>query len=74
MVNRGFVADNGKDYAKRYHARIDKKAGQQSVLKRLIDTVFGGSAEAMLLRLMDEEEVDIGRLKQMRKKLDDMEG
>ncbi len=73
MVDRGFVADNGKDYAKLYHAEIDKKAGQQSALKRLIDTVFGGSTEAMLLRLMDEEEVDIERLKTLRKKLDDME-
>jgi BlaI family penicillinase repressor len=71
-VDRGFVADNGKDYARLYHAEIDKKAGQQSALKRVIDTVFGGSADAMLLRLMDDEEVDINRLKGLRKKLDEM--
>ena len=72
MAGRGFVADDGTGYAKSYHAKIDKQAGQHSALKRLIDTVFGGSTEAMLLRLMEEEEVDIERLKKLRKKLDEM--
>ena len=72
MAGRGFVADDGTGYAKLYHAKIDKQAGQHSALKRLIDTVFGGSTEAMLLRLMEEEEVDIERLKKLRKKLDEM--
>ncbi len=43
MAGRGFVADDGTGYAKLYHAKIDKQAGQDSALKRLIDTVFGGS-------------------------------
>jgi len=72
MAGRGFVADDGTGYAKLYHAKIDKQAGQHSALKRLIDTVFGGSTEAMLLRLMEEEEVDIERLTKLRKKLDEM--
>ena len=72
MAGRRFVADDGTGYAKLYHAKINKQAGQHSALKRLIDTVFGGSTEAMLLRLMEEEEVDIERLKKLRKKLDEM--
>jgi predicted transcriptional regulator len=69
MADRGLVADDGKGYAKRYHARIDRAEAQGPALRRMIDTLFAGSAEALVLRLMDEGEVDLDQLQRLQARL-----
>jgi len=69
MAGRGLVADDGSGYGKRYRARAPQADVQASALRRLIDTLFAGSTEAMLLRLMDREEIDIDRLKEIQQRL-----
>ena len=73
MVDRGFVVDNGKGYAKLYRACIDRLEGQRSALQKFIDTVFSGSTDALLLRLMDNEDVDLDRLKALQARLESSE-
>lgn len=69
MADRGLVADDGKGYAKRYHARIGRAEAQGPALRRMIDTLFAGSAEALVLRLMDEGEVDLDQLQRLQARL-----
>jgi predicted transcriptional regulator len=66
MAEKGMVTDDGKDYGKKFSASIDRAAGQRSVLRRVIDTVFAGSTEALVLRLMEEEAVDPDQLERLR--------
>ena len=63
MVERGLVADDGSVYGKQFHARVDKSDAQASALRRLIDNLFAGSTEDLLVRLVDEGEVDVEQLK-----------
>lgn len=69
MADRGLVADDGKGYAKSYHPRIDQAEAQGSALRRLIDGLFAGSAEALLLRLVDEGKVDLEQLQRLQARL-----
>lgn len=69
MADRGLVADDGKGYAKRHHARVDRAEAQGPALRRMIDTLFAGSAEALLLRLVDEGEVDLHQLQRLQARL-----
>ncbi len=69
MADRGLVADDGKGYAKRYRARLDRADAQGSALRRMIDTLFAGSAEALVLRLIDAGDVDLDRLQRLRDRL-----
>lgn len=69
MMERGLVADDGSGYGKSYHALIPKEKLQTSALQNVIDTFFSGSTEALLLRLMDEDKIDLDRLKNLQKQL-----
>jgi len=69
MAGRGLVADDGKGYAKRYHPRIDRAEAQGPALRRMIDTLFAGSSEALVLRLIDAGEVDLEQLQRLRDRL-----
>jgi BlaI family penicillinase repressor len=64
MVERGLVADDGSAYAKQYHSCIDQSEAQGSALRRLIDNLFAGSTEDLLVRLVDAGEVDVEQLKE----------
>ncbi|OGG46788.1 MAG: hypothetical protein A3F84_12450 [Candidatus Handelsmanbacteria bacterium RIFCSPLOWO2_12_FULL_64_10] len=69
MADRGLVADDGKGYARRYHARLNRAEAQGPALRRMIDTLFAGSAEALVLRLVDEGEVDLEQLQRLQARL-----
>lgn len=71
MADREYVGDNGKEYGRTYHAKISKAEGQRSALRNMIDTVFSGSSEALLLRLLEAENLDWDRVKKLRKRLKD---
>lgn len=69
MVERGLVEDDGKTYGRTYHARVRQDEIQRSALRRLTDTLFAGSAEEVVLRLVDEGEVNAEQLKRIQQKL-----
>ena len=69
MVKRGLVHDDGRAYARKFRARVAKAQMQGSALRRLMDTFFAGSAEEVILRLVDEGELDGEKLKELQKRL-----
>jgi BlaI family transcriptional regulator, penicillinase repressor len=69
MMDRGLVQDDGKAYRRTYSARIPKQDVQRSAVRRLLQTLFAGSAEEMILHLVDAGEVDATKLAELQARL-----
>ena len=63
MQDRNLVVDDGRGYRKRYRAKDAREKTQVSALRRLMNTLFEGSAEEMVARLTDSGEMDEAQLK-----------
>ena len=70
---KGFLrrADEGR--AHRYFPRVKQKAAQRRALRRLIDTLFRGSPEALLTHLVDDHDLSAAELRRIAKQLSDGE-
>ncbi|MEW6755948.1 MAG: BlaI/MecI/CopY family transcriptional regulator, partial [Candidatus Latescibacterota bacterium] len=68
-LERGLVRDDGKAYGRTYRAGVPRGQMQRSALRRLVDTLFAGSAEAVVLQLVDEGEVDAEKLAELQARL-----
>jgi BlaI family transcriptional regulator, penicillinase repressor len=55
--------------AHRYFPRVKQKAAQRNALRRLVDTLFTGSPEALLAHLVDEHDLTADDLRRMARKL-----
>jgi BlaI family transcriptional regulator, penicillinase repressor len=67
MAERNLVADDGSKYGKKFRPLIPQSKARDSALRRLVDSLFAGSTEEMLVHLVDEGEVDIEQLKRLQK-------
>jgi len=64
--------DEGKAY--RYIPTVAREQAGRSGVQRLIDTVFAGSAEALLTHLVSDAKLSRAKLARMRKLLDERLG
>jgi predicted transcriptional regulator len=55
----------GKSFV--YYARVDQPKAQSKAVRNLLKLFFGGSAEALLLHLIDNEQITIVQLKDLMK-------
>ena len=62
-------ADEGR--AHRYFPKVKQKAAQRRALRRLIDTLFLGSPEALLAHLVDDHDLSPEELERIAKRLTD---
>ena len=69
MEERGLIVDDGTGYGKRYSSCVSQSEAQATAAQRLIETLFAGSAEALLLRLVDAGKVDAEQLKRVQEGL-----
>ena len=69
MAERGLVAHDNTVYAKKYRPKLDQTQAQDSALRRVIDRLFSGSTEELLVRLIDEGAVDSAQLERLQKRL-----
>ena len=60
--------DEGR--AHRYFPRVQQGTAQKSALTRLIDTLFHGSPDALIARLVDDHDVSPAELQRLAKQLD----
>ncbi|NKB67391.1 MAG: BlaI/MecI/CopY family transcriptional regulator [Candidatus Latescibacteria bacterium] len=70
MARRGLVAHDGSKYAKKYRALVPKSQAQGTAVQRLLQSLFAGSTEQLLLHLVDEGDLDAEQLKRLRQHLD----
>ena len=66
---KGYVRHEEEGRAHRYFPRVKQKAAQRNALRRLVDTLFTGSPEALLAHLVDEHDLTADDLRRMARKL-----
>lgn len=71
LEEKGHVGHREEDRAYRYHPLVERTEAGASALGRLVDRVFGGSAELLLTQLVSERELGEAELERMRRLLDD---
>jgi predicted transcriptional regulator len=57
--------------AHRYHAKVAEHTAQRKALTRVLDRVFGGSAELLLTHLVAERDLSTDELRRLRALMDD---
>jgi BlaI family penicillinase repressor len=66
---KGFLRREEEGRAHRYFPRVKQKVAQRNALRRLIDTLFVGSPEALLAQLVDEHDLSPEDLRRIARKL-----
>jgi len=71
LEEKGHVTHVVQGKAHRYRALVSRSRAGQRAVTRMLDTVFGGSAELLLTHLVRDRRVDAAELKRLRRLLDD---
>ena len=71
LENKGRVDHVEEGRAFRYRALIDRDEAGRSAISRIADTVFGGSAEAVLLHFIRDRRLTRAELERLRSVLDE---
>lgn len=66
---KGFVHRVDEGRAHRYLPRVEAKSAQRNAVRRLVDTLFGGSAEELLSHLVSERELSADELARIARRL-----
>jgi len=66
---KGFVRREEEGRAHRYFPKVKQRAEQRRALRRLIDTLFLGSPEALLSQLVDDHALSPAELRRIAKRL-----
>jgi predicted transcriptional regulator len=66
---KGYLRHEEEGRAHRYFPRVKQKAAQRNALRRLVDTLFTGSPEALLAQLVDEHDLTADDLRRIARKL-----
>jgi len=64
-----FVVHEEEGRAHRYFPRVAQRAAQQSALARLVDTLFEGSHEQLLARLVDDHALGADELRRLARRV-----
>ena len=67
LENKGYVAHEAKGKSYRYQAAVPREKVQRSAVHGLLARLFGGSAESMVLRLLEDEQITPDQLDEIRK-------
>ena len=68
---KGVLRRQDEGRAHRYFPRVQQKAARRRALRRMIDTLFLGSPEALLSHLVDEHDLSPADLRRIAKRLAD---
>ncbi len=71
LEEKGHVAHTEEGRAHRYYPLVAREAAGTSALERLVDKVFGGSAELLLTHLLKERKLNAAELRRIRRALDE---
>lgn len=67
---KGFLRREEEGRAHRYFPRVKQRAAQKRALRRLIDTIFLGSPEALLTQLVADHDLSAGDLARLAAQLE----
>ena len=70
LEGKGFVGRRQEGRAHRYHPLVERAEAGRSIVGRLRDKVFSGSAEQLMTHLVSEEQLSPDAVRRLRKLLD----
>jgi BlaI family penicillinase repressor len=71
LEDKGFITHVAEGKAHRYLPAVTPDMAGHSALSRVLDKIFGGSAELLLMQLVSDKTLDDAELRRLRKLLDD---
>ncbi len=66
LEEKGHVGHREEGKAHRYFAKVEAQAARKTALSKLVDRVFGGSAELLLTHLVSDRHLSPAELKRLR--------
>ena len=69
LEGKGFLRRAEEGRAHRYFPKVKQRAEQRRALSQLLDTLFGGSPEALIAQLVDDHDLSPKQLKRLAKRL-----
>lgn len=69
LETKGFLRRAEEGRAHRYFPKVKQRAAQRRALRRLIDTLFLGSPEALLTQLVDDHDLTPEELRRIARRL-----
>jgi BlaI family penicillinase repressor len=72
LEEKGYVRHEEEGRAYRYIPTVDRETAGTTALRRMLDTVFGGSPELLLTNLVNDQKLSAAELKKLRSLLDDI--
>jgi predicted transcriptional regulator len=70
MEQKGYVEHEVEGRAFIYHPVLDEEKARRSVVRRLLDRMFEGSAESLVASLLEEEEMSEQELHRLRRMIE----
>lgn len=70
LEEKGHVGHREEGKAHRYVAKVEEQAARRTALSRVVDRVFGGSAELLLTQLVADRKLSAAELKRLRELMD----
>ncbi|HWB09155.1 MAG TPA: BlaI/MecI/CopY family transcriptional regulator [Pirellulales bacterium] len=67
LESKGYVAHEVRGKAYVYRAAVPRDRAQRSALRSMLSRLFGGSAESLVLRLLEDEQITPEQLDEIRK-------
>lgn len=69
LEDKGYVGHVGEGKGYRYHALVEEQAAQRSAVAHLAEKLFRGSAELLMIRLVEDQSISDSQRKRLRKLL-----
>lgn len=66
---KGYVRHEEEGRAHRYYPKVRQQVAQRNALRRLVDTLFVGSPEALLAQLVDEHDLTADDLRRIARRI-----
>ena len=74
LEEKGWLSRDAEGHAFRYRAAVPREATLGTMVRRLVDTAFGGSAEGLVMALLHGRGVSKEEARRIRKMIDRAEG
>jgi len=69
LEQKGYVRHTESGRTFRFHPTVDRETAGKNAIKRIVDTVFGGSDELLLTHLVREQKLGRKKLERLRQLL-----
>lgn len=74
MEEKGYVAHEEEGRTHRFHSRVERRVAHKSALRKLVQQLFDGSAELLLLKTLEDHTMSRSDLSQLRDLLERSSG